>query len=65
LLAAARADGALDGYPLALAAEADLTARAGEGARAAELFREAAAQAGSEVERRALLQRATEAQSAG
>ncbi|SEL93892.1 RNA polymerase sigma factor [Streptacidiphilus jiangxiensis] len=64
LLALARADGALDGYPLALAAEADLTARAGDGTRAAALFREAAAQAGSEVERRALLQRAAEAQSA-
>ncbi|MEY9872456.1 RNA polymerase sigma-70 factor (ECF subfamily) [Streptacidiphilus sp. MAP12-33] len=60
LLARAREGGALDGYPLAVAAEADLTAKAGDHARAAELFREAAAQAGSEVERRALLRRAAE-----
>ncbi|QGN46958.1 sigma-70 family RNA polymerase sigma factor [Micromonospora sp. WMMC415] len=59
LLAAARAGGALDGYPLAIAAEADLTARRGDTARAAALFREAAA-AHSGAERRALLDRAAE-----
>ncbi|WP_173069040.1 RNA polymerase sigma factor [Phytohabitans houttuyneae] len=61
LLAEARAGGALDGYPLALAAEADLTARLGDRARAAALFREAAAQTHAEPERRALLDRADEA----
>jgi RNA polymerase sigma-70 factor (ECF subfamily) len=60
LLAAARAGGALDGYPLAVAAEADLTARAGQPDRAAVLFREAAAQARGESERQALLDRAAE-----
>ncbi|QYC38278.1 putative ECF RNA polymerase sigma factor SigI [Nonomuraea coxensis DSM 45129] len=60
VLAGARAGGALDGYPLALAAEADLTARAGDRARAAGLFREAAARTHSEAERRALLERAAE-----
>ena len=60
LLAAARAGGALDGYPLAVAAEADLTARAGQPDRAAALFREAAAQARGESERQALLDRAAE-----
>jgi RNA polymerase sigma-70 factor (ECF subfamily) len=60
LLAAARAGGALDGYPLALAAEADLTARDGQPDRAAALFREAAAQARGESERQALLDRAAE-----
>jgi RNA polymerase sigma-70 factor, ECF subfamily len=60
LLATARAGGALDGYPLAVAAEADLTARAGHPDRAAELFREAAAQARGESERQALLGRAAE-----
>jgi RNA polymerase sigma-70 factor (ECF subfamily) len=62
LLAAARAGGALDGYPLALAAEADLTAQAGRPDRAAALFREAAAQTPGESERQALLDRAAETQ---
>lgn len=57
LLAAARAGGALDGYPLAVAAEAELTARQGDRDRAAALFRRAAA-AHSGAERRALLERA-------
>jgi RNA polymerase sigma-70 factor, ECF subfamily len=60
LLAQARAGGALDGYPLAVAAEADLTAGAGDPERAAALFREAAAVAQSAAERRALLARADE-----
>jgi RNA polymerase sigma-70 factor (ECF subfamily) len=60
LLAQARAGGALDEYPLALAAEADLTARAGDLDRAAALFRQAAARTHSEPERRALLDRADE-----
>jgi RNA polymerase sigma-70 factor (ECF subfamily) len=59
-LAEARAGGALDAYPMAVAAEADLTARAGDRRRAAVLFRAAAGAAGSEVERRALLSRADE-----
>ncbi|MEV4463222.1 sigma-70 family RNA polymerase sigma factor [Micromonospora echinofusca] len=58
LLAAARAGGALDGYPLAVAAEAELTARQGDRHRAAELFRRAA-EAHSGAARRALLERAT------
>ena len=61
LLAAARAGGALDGYPPALAVEADLTARLGDRDRAAELFRQAAAAAFSDAERRALLARAIDA----
>jgi RNA polymerase sigma-70 factor (ECF subfamily) len=60
LLAEARAGGALDDYPLAIAAEADLTARHGDRDRAAALFRQAAAVAHSEPERRALLDRADE-----
>ena len=60
LLAEARAGGALDDYPFAVAAEADLTARAGDRVRAAVLFREAAAAVHSEPERRALLDRADE-----
>jgi RNA polymerase sigma-70 factor (ECF subfamily) len=60
LLAEARAGGALDDYPHTLAAEADLTARHGDRGRAAELFRQAAAAARSEPERRALLDRASE-----
>ncbi|MEU8074284.1 sigma-70 family RNA polymerase sigma factor [Catellatospora citrea] len=60
LLARARAGGALDDYPLAIAAEADLTARAGDRVRAAALFRAAAAGAHSDSERRALLDRADE-----
>ncbi|WP_433224110.1 RNA polymerase sigma factor [Dactylosporangium sp. CS-047395] len=58
LLAAARAGGALDGYPHAIAAEAEFTARAGDHARAAALFRDAAALAHSPAERAALLERA-------
>ncbi|MFG2012675.1 RNA polymerase sigma factor [Micromonospora sp. NPDC048868] len=57
LLAAARAGGALDGYPLAVAAEAELTARQGDRERAAALFRRAA-DAHRGAERRALLDRA-------
>ena len=60
LLAEARAGGALDDYPHTLAAEADLTARHGDRGRAATLFRQAAAVAHSEPERRALLDRASE-----
>jgi RNA polymerase sigma-70 factor (ECF subfamily) len=60
LLAGSRSGGALDGHPLALAAEADLTARGGDRDRAAALFRQAAAVAHSEPERRALLDRADE-----
>ncbi|WP_308126228.1 RNA polymerase sigma factor [Nonomuraea ceibae] len=60
LLALAREGGALDDHPLALAAEADLTARSGDHARAADLFRRAAAVAHSDPERRALLDRAAE-----
>jgi RNA polymerase sigma-70 factor, ECF subfamily len=60
LLAGARAGGALRDYPLAIAAEADLTARAGDRVRAAAMFREAATQTDSESERRALLDRASE-----
>jgi RNA polymerase sigma-70 factor (ECF subfamily) len=60
LLAQARMGGALDDYPHAIAAEADLTARNGDRGRAAELFRQAAAVARSEPERRALLDRADE-----
>jgi RNA polymerase sigma-70 factor, ECF subfamily len=44
----------------AVAAEADLTARAGDRERAAALFRQAAARSHSESERRALLDRASE-----
>lgn len=58
LLDEARASGALDGYPHAIAAEADLTARAGDRARAAELFRRAADLAHTAPERDALLERA-------
>lgn len=60
LLARARAGGALDGYPLAVAAEADLTARHGDRARAAALFRQAAAALRPGAEHRALLERADE-----
>jgi RNA polymerase sigma-70 factor (ECF subfamily) len=60
LLAQARAGGALDDYPHAIAAEADLTSRNGDNDRAADLFRQAAALARSEPERRALLDRANE-----
>jgi RNA polymerase sigma-70 factor (ECF subfamily) len=60
LLAEARVGGALDGYPYAMAAEAELTAKAGDGDRAVTLFERAAAAAPSEPERRALLARAEE-----
>jgi RNA polymerase sigma-70 factor (ECF subfamily) len=60
LLAAARADGALDGYMPGVAAEAELTARDGDRNRAADLFLDAAALANTEPERRALLERAHE-----
>jgi len=60
LLAAARAGGGLDNYPATIAVEADLTARAGDRARAVGLFRRAAEAAPSAVERRALLARAAE-----
>jgi RNA polymerase sigma-70 factor (ECF subfamily) len=60
LLARARAGGALDDYPPAYAVEADLTARDGDRPRAADLFRRAAAMAGSEPERRALRARIDE-----
>ncbi len=60
LLARARAGGALDGDPYAVAAEADLTARGGDDGRAAALFRQAAALAHSEPERLALLERAAD-----
>lgn len=61
LLAAAReGGGALDDYPLAIAAEADLTARLGHRDRAAALFRQAAALVDTEQERRALLGRAVD-----
>jgi RNA polymerase sigma-70 factor (ECF subfamily) len=60
LLAEARAGGVLDGYPLAVAAEADLTARAGDRERGAALFRQAAAEIHAAPERRALLARAAE-----
>jgi RNA polymerase sigma-70 factor (ECF subfamily) len=60
LLAEARVGGALDGYPYTMAVEADLTARAGDTARAVTLFEQAAAAAPSEPERRALLARAEE-----
>jgi RNA polymerase sigma-70 factor (ECF subfamily) len=48
----------LDGYVIAV--EADLTARAGDRAKAADLFRDAARRAPSDIERRALLARADE-----
>jgi RNA polymerase sigma-70 factor (ECF subfamily) len=60
LLAEARIGGALDDYPPAYAVEAELTARDGDPARAADLFRRAAAMASSEPERRALRARIDE-----
>jgi RNA polymerase sigma-70 factor (ECF subfamily) len=60
LLAEARIGGALDGYAYAIAAEADLTAKAGDSTRAVALFEQAAAAVPSEPERRALLARAEE-----
>lgn len=59
LLAAVR--DAVAGYAPALAAEADLTERAGDRAAAADLFRRAAAVAGSDAERRALEERSDSA----
>ncbi|MFI7124531.1 DUF6596 domain-containing protein [Nonomuraea sp. NPDC050153] len=52
------ATGALKDYPLAIAAQADLTARLGHRAHAAALFRRAAGLLGPGAERRALLERA-------
>ncbi|MET9240577.1 sigma-70 family RNA polymerase sigma factor [Nonomuraea sp. NPDC003709] len=52
------ATGALKDYPLAVAAQADLTARLGHRDHAAALFRQAAALLGPGAERRALLERA-------
>jgi RNA polymerase sigma-70 factor (ECF subfamily) len=49
-----------DDYPMVIAVEADLTARAGDRPRAAALFREAAAATPDGPERRALLTRAAE-----
>ncbi|MEV0805279.1 sigma-70 family RNA polymerase sigma factor [Micromonospora sp. NPDC050200] len=60
LIAEARAGGALDGYPPALAAQAELTARHSDPVRAAALFRTAADLVGPGPERRALLRRAGE-----
>ncbi|MGQ5264919.1 RNA polymerase sigma factor [Micromonospora sp. ZYX-F-536] len=60
LLEAARAGGGLDGYPLAVAVEADLVARQGDRLRAAALFRQAADAVDSAAERRALSSRAAE-----
>ncbi|WP_262380211.1 RNA polymerase sigma factor [Nonomuraea sp. PA05] len=60
LLAKAQEGGTLNGHPLAIAAEADLTARQGDRDRAVALFRQAAAAAHTESERRALLDRAAE-----
>ncbi|MGI5519706.1 RNA polymerase sigma factor [Micromonospora sp. CA-259024] len=60
LLDAARAGGALDAYPLALAVEADLVARQGDRVRAAALFRRAATEVASAAERRVLLDRAAD-----
>ena len=52
LLAEARSGGALDGYPPAVAAEAELTARSGDRSGRRSLFRAAAEMASSEPERR-------------
>ncbi|MCW3817776.1 sigma-70 family RNA polymerase sigma factor [Micromonospora sp. DR5-3] len=60
LLAEARSGGALDDYPPALAAQAELTARHGDRDGAAALFRAAGEAVGSEPERRVLLRRAAE-----
>ena len=60
LLAEAGAGGVLDDYPPAVAAEAEFTARAGDRARAAVLFRRAADLATSPAERTALRERAEE-----
>jgi RNA polymerase sigma-70 factor (ECF subfamily) len=60
LLADARAGGVLDDYAPTYAVEAELTARSGDRIRAADLFRTAAAMAGSDAERRALRARIDE-----
>jgi RNA polymerase sigma-70 factor (ECF subfamily) len=60
LLREARAGGTLDAYVPAIAAEAELTARAGDRIRAELLFRDAADLATSPAERAALLTRADE-----
>ncbi|MGW7481636.1 RNA polymerase sigma factor [Nonomuraea muscovyensis] len=60
LIEQACAGGALDDYPLALAARAGLVARLGDRGHAAALFRRAAARTAVEPERRALLDRADE-----
>lgn len=60
LLSQARAGGALDGHPPALAVEAELTARLGDRARAVSLLRAAAALSDGPTERRALSDRADE-----
>lgn len=60
LLAEARIGGVLDDYPPAVAAEAELTARAGDRVRAALLFRRAAGLVTSPAERASLFQRAEE-----
>ena len=65
LLAEARAGGALDGYPPALAAEAEFTARRGDRAGAAALFRAAAAMVSSTAERTALVRRADDLTAGG
>lgn len=65
LLTRIRDGGALQRYPLLVAAEAELTARAGDPVRAAALFRLAADQSHSGSERRALLVRADEQESMG
>ena len=60
LIAEARTGGGLDGYPPALAAEAEFTARHGDRVAAGALFRAAAEAVRSEPERRALLRRAAD-----
>ncbi|MEV4807836.1 sigma-70 family RNA polymerase sigma factor [Nonomuraea sp. NPDC049421] len=65
VLAGARAGGELDGHPLALATEADLTGKLGDHDRAADLFRQAAAVAHTGAERSALLTRAADSAAEG
>ncbi|WP_242905757.1 RNA polymerase sigma factor [Actinomadura terrae] len=60
LLTEARADGRLEDHPLAVAAQAELTERAGDHTRAADLFRQAASHTHHEPQRQALLDRAAE-----
>jgi RNA polymerase sigma-70 factor (ECF subfamily) len=52
--------GELAGYPLLAATRADLLRRLGRGAEAADAYREALAQAGTEAERRFLVRRLEE-----